>query len=150
MFDPDADRCNPTIGPLFRGRQFSSRRFFLGLDDCDARQDESLEALILIQTSPRGQGIAGQFCQVFIRRFAFIGMAQEANVTHLIDYDEVFACVTLLLATVILLLLLGIGWALNRAFGPLMPHRGAVEGPSVGCIASIVAKASAVRAGSSS
>ena len=54
MFDPDADRCNPTIGCLFRGRQFSSRRFFLGLDDRDAQQDESLEALILIQTTTRG------------------------------------------------------------------------------------------------
>jgi hypothetical protein len=71
-------------------------------------------------------------------------------VTRLSDHDEIFERVTLLLATVILLLFLGIMWALNRAFGPIVPKRGAVEEPSVGCVASIAAKASAVRAGSSS
>ena len=54
MLDPYADRRNPTIGRLFRWRQFSSGRSFLGLDDRGARQDESLEALILIQTATRG------------------------------------------------------------------------------------------------
>jgi hypothetical protein len=150
MFDPDADRCNPTIGCLFRGRQFSSRRFFLGLDDRDAQQAESLESFILIQTTTRGSGIARQFCEAFIRRFAFIGLAQEADVTCRIDHDKVFEGVTLLLATIILLLFLGIGWALDRAFGTIMPTRGALGRPSVCGVASLVAKASAVRAGSSS
>jgi hypothetical protein len=150
MFNPDADRCNPTIGCLFKGCQFPSRRFFLGLDNRDARQEESLEALVLIQAAPRWQGITLQLCQAFIRRFAFTGMTQEANVTRLIDHDEFFKRVTLLLATVIFLLLLGIFGALNRAFGSIMPKRGAGAGLSVGCIASIAAKASAVRAGSSS
>jgi hypothetical protein len=150
MFDPDADRCNPTINRLFRGCQFSSRRSFLGLDYRNARQQESLEALILIQPTARRQGIARELCQAFIRCFAFTSMTQEANVTCLIDHDEVFERVTLFLATVILLLLLGIFWALDRAFGSIMPKRGAVEEPSGGCVASIAAKASAVRAGSSS
>jgi hypothetical protein len=148
--DPDADRCTPTIGCLCRGRQFPSRRFFLGLDNRDARQAESLEALLLIQAAPRWQGITCHLCQAFIRRFAFTGMTQEAHVTRLIDHDEVVKRVTRLLATVIFLRLLGIFGALNRAFGSIMPQRGAGAGPSVGCIASLAAKASAVRAGSSS
>ena len=149
MFDPDADRCNPTIGPLFRGCQFSSRRFFLGLDDRDARQEESLEAFILRPTTARWQGIASPFCQAFIGRVAFIGMAQEADVARFLDHDEIFERVTRLLATVILLRLLGVFGALNRAFGPIMPTRGTIGEPFVGCVASSSAQASAVRAGSS-
>jgi hypothetical protein len=43
--------------------------------------------------------------------------------TGLIDYEKVFELVTRLLAMVILLLLLGIFWALDRAFGPILPTR---------------------------
>lgn len=135
---------------LFRGEQFSSRRSFLGLDDRNARQQDSLEALLLIPPTARRQGITRQLCQALIRGFAVTTMTQEANVTRLIAHHEVFERVTLFLATVIRLLLLGIFWALKRAFGSVMPTRGAVEEPSGGCVASLAAKASAVRAGSSS
>ena len=33
VFNPDSDGRNPTIRRFLRGREFSSRRFFLGLDD---------------------------------------------------------------------------------------------------------------------
>ena len=138
------------IGRLFRRSEFPSTRCFLRLEDRDAMQEESLEALILIQATAGWQGIAGQLCHALIRRFPFTGVAQEAHVTGLIDHEEVFERVTLLLATVILLLLLGIFWALDRAFGPIMPKRGTVGEPSAGCVASMAVKASAVRAGSSS
>jgi hypothetical protein len=57
VFNTDSDRGNTTIRRFLRGREFSSRRFFLGLDDRDILQAESLEALILIQTAARWQDI---------------------------------------------------------------------------------------------
>jgi hypothetical protein len=112
-------------------------------------QAESLEALILIQTAARWQGIPSQLCQALIRGFAFIGVAQEAHVTRLVDHEEVFERVTLLLATVIVLWLFGIGRAVDRTFGAIMPKRGVVEPPSVACVSNIAANSAAVRAGSS-
>jgi hypothetical protein len=53
VFNADSDGGNTTIRRFLRGREFSSRRFFLGLDDRDVMQAESLEALILIQTAAR-------------------------------------------------------------------------------------------------
>ena len=150
VFNTDSDGGNTTINRFLRGREFSSRRFFLGLDDRDVMQTEALEALLLIQTGAKRKGIPSQLCQALIRGFPFRGVAQEAKVTRLSDHEEVFERVTRLLATVILLLLLGIFWAMDRAFGPLMPTRGTVEESSAGCVASIAVKASAIRAGSSS
>jgi hypothetical protein len=150
VFNTDSDGGNTTISRLLREREFSSRRCFLGLDDRDVLQAESLEALILIQTAARRQGIPSQLCQALIRGFAFIGAAQEANVTRLIDHEEVFERVTLLLATVIFLLRFGIGRAVDRTFGAIMPKRGVVALPSVECVSNIAANSAAVRAGSSS
>lgn len=148
VFNTDSDGGNTTIRGFLRGREFSSRWFLLGLDDRDVLQAESLEALILIQTATRRQGIPRQLGQALIRRFAFRGVAQEANLTRLSDHEEVFERVTLLLATVIFLLLLGIFGALNRTFGAIMPTRGVVDLPSGACVSNIAANSAAVRAGS--
>jgi hypothetical protein len=148
VFNTDSDGGNATIRRLLRGREFSARRFFLGLDDRDVLQAESLEALILIQTAARWQGIPSQLCQALIRGVAFRGVAQEAHVTRLRDHEEVLARVTRLRATVIFLLLCGIGRAVDRTFGALMPKRGGVALPSGACISNIAAHAVAVRAGS--
>ena len=48
-------------------------------------------------------------------------MTQEAHVTGLMNHEEVFERVTLLLAAVIFLLLFGIGRAVDRTFSPIMP-----------------------------
>src|SRR5207247_3379632 len=117
--------------------------------DRDPRQEESLEALILIQTAARWQGIARQLRQALIRRFAFIRVAQEGNVTGLIDHEEVFERVTLLLAAVIFFLLLGILRTLDGSCGPIVHKRGHVDVSSVSFLASIAANSSAVRAGRS-
>ena len=69
--------------------------------------------------------------------------------TDLVDHEEVFECVTLLLATIIFLLLFGIGRAVDRTFSAIMPKRGVVALPSVVCGLNIAANSSAVRAGSS-
>jgi hypothetical protein len=150
VFNTDSDGGNTTIRCFLRGREFSSRRFSLGLDDRDVLQAESLEALILIQTAARWQAIPSQLGQALIRGFAFRGVAQEAHMTGLVDHQEVFARVTLLFATVIVLLLFGIGRAMDRPFSAIMPKRGVVEPPSVECVSNIAANAAAVRAGSSS
>ena len=47
---------------------------------------------------------------------------------RLMDHDEVFERVALLLATLLLLLFLGNFWALNRAFGSIMPKKGGCRG----------------------
>ena len=150
VFNTDSDGRNTTIRGLLRGREFSSRRFFLGLDDHDVLQAESLEALILIQTAARGQGIASELCQALIRGVAFSGVAQEAHVTRLGDHEEVFQRVTRLLPAVIFLLLFGIGRAVDRTFSAIMPKRGVVDLPSAACVLNIAANSAAVRAGSRS
>ena len=66
VFNADSDGGNPTIHGFLRGCKFSSRRFFLGLDDRDVLQVEPLEALILIQPATSWQGIASQLCQALI------------------------------------------------------------------------------------
>jgi hypothetical protein len=150
VFNSDSDGGNTTIHCSLRGREFSSRRFSLGLDDRDVLQAEPLEALILIQTAARWQAIPSQLGQTLIRGFAFIGVAQEAHVTGFVDHQEVFERMTRLFATVIVLLLFGIGRAMDRPLSAIMPNRGGVEPPSVECFPNIAANSAAVRAGSSS
>lgn len=149
MFDPDSDGRDPTIGLLCRGCEFPSTRCLLGLEARDPMQEESLEALILIPTTTGWPGVARQLRQALIRGFAFTGVAQEKNVTGLIDHEKVLERVTLLLATVILLLVLRVLRALDGSFGPIVDQKGDSEGLSDWCVVSIAAKSSAVRAGSS-
>ena len=150
VFNPHSDGGNTTIGLLLRRGQFPSRWCFLGLHDRHVLQSESLEAFILIQTAARWQGIACQLRQAFLRRFAFTGVAQEANVTGLLDHEKVFERVALLLATVIVLLLLGIFRTLDWSFSTIMPKRGGADPSFEGVVASSAANSSPVRAGSRS
>ena len=120
------------------------------MDDRDVRQEKSLEAFILIQATAGWQGIAGQLSNALIRGFPFTGVAQEAYVTSLVDHEEVFERVTLLLAAVIFLLLFGIARAVDRTFSTIMPKRGVVDLPSVVRVLNIAANSAAVRAGSKS
>src|SRR2546422_927143 len=77
---------NTTIGCLLRRGEFRSTRGFLGLEDGNARQVKSLEALILIQATAGWQGIACQLCHALIRGLPFTSIAQEAHVTGLVDH----------------------------------------------------------------
>ena len=147
MFDPHAHGRDLMIRRLLWGRKVSTTRFFLGLNDRHPRQEESLEPLILIQPTPNRQGIACPLRQADLRRFAFTGRTQAANLTALIDSEEVFERVPLLLATIIFFLLLRILRALDRPLSTIMPKRGAVEVASVLGFASSMANSSAVRAG---
>ena len=92
----DSNGGNTTIRRFLRGRQFSSTRRFLGLDERDVLPAEALKALILIQTTARWQGILSQLGHALIRGFAFRGMAKKAHVIRLSDHEEVFKRVALL------------------------------------------------------
>ena len=104
----------------------------------------------MIQATAGWQGIASQLCNALIRGFPFIGIAQEAHVTGLVDHEEVFERVASLLPTVILLQLLRVFRTLDGSFGPIMKKREEGAEASVGGVISIAAKSSAVRAGSNS
>jgi hypothetical protein len=130
MFNADSDRRDPTIGCFLRRGEFPPTGLFLGLDNDDLSQDESLEAPILIEATPRGQGVTRQLRNAFSMYLALTGMTQEANVTGLIDHKEVFDRVALLLATVILLLVFWICRAMDRSLSTIMPKRGTWARPS--------------------
>jgi hypothetical protein len=150
MFNPDADGRDPTIRRFLRGREFPTTRFLLGLDNRDTGQDESLEAPILIETTSGGQAITLEVRQAFIVGLPFIGGTQEANLTRLIDHEEVFDRVAFLLATVIFLLLFRIPRAMDGSLSTIMPKRGDVVPSCVCLLVRSVANSPVVRAGSSS
>jgi hypothetical protein len=150
VFDTDSDGRDRTIGNFLRWGEFSTRGFFLGLEDCDPLASIALEPHILIETTAAWKGITGQIGQAFIVCLPFIGGTQEADVTGLIDHEEVFDRVALLLATIVFLLVLWVGWAVDRSLSTIMPKRGGRGTPSVRLAASITAKSPAVRAGRSS
>ena len=144
VFYPHANGRDLTIRRVFRGREFPATRLLLGLENRDPRPQESLEALILLQTTASWQGIPGELRKALLRRFAFIGGAQEGHVTGLLDHQEVFERVMLLLAAVICFLFFRIFRTLDWPFRTIMPKRGGVEGTSGLCCASSVANSSAV------
>ncbi len=150
MFNTDSDRRDRTIGRFLRWGEVTPRRFFLRLDDGDPVEYKALEAPILIETTAGWEGIAFQLSEALIIRLPFIRGTQEADVTALIDHEEVLDRVALLLAAVVVLLVLGIGWAVDRSLSTIMPKRGDKGTPSVRLAASITAKSSALRAGSNS
>jgi hypothetical protein len=64
--------------------------------------------------------------------------------------EEVFDRMALLLAAVVVLVVLGINWAVDRLLRTIMPKRGDTGTPSVRLAASITAQSSALRTGSNS
>jgi hypothetical protein len=125
VFDTDANRRDHAIVGFFRWGEFTATGLFLGLNDDHPVQYKALESHILIEVTPAWQGITGQLRKVFVMFPAFYRITQEANVTGLIDHEEVFDRVALFLATVIFLLFLWIARALDRSLSTIMPKRGA-------------------------
>ena len=89
VFNTDSDGGNTTIGGFLRLGEFPATRGVLGLEDRDARQEKSLEALLVIPATAGWQGIACPLGHALIRGFPFIGVAQEAHVTGLVDHSAV-------------------------------------------------------------
>jgi len=120
------------------------------LDDGDPLARIALEPHVLRETTPGREGIALQIREAFIIGFPFIGGTQEANEAGLIDHEEVVDRMAFLLAAVVVLLVLGIDWAMDWSLRTIMPTREMVDLPSVACGLNIPANSAAVRAGSSS
>jgi hypothetical protein len=120
VFNTDPDRAARAIVRLLRWGEFPTREFFLGWDDHHPIARKPLEAHILIEPTPEWEGIALQISQAFIMRLPFIGGAQEANMTGLIDHGEVFDRVALLLAAVVVLLFFWSGWAVDWSLSAIM------------------------------
>jgi hypothetical protein len=124
VFNTDSDRRDRAIGCFLRWGEFTPRRFFLRLDDGHTVEDKALEPHILVEATAMWQGIALQFSQAFIMCLPVIRGTQEADMTALIDHEEVLDRVALLLAAVVFLLALGIGGAVDRSLSAIMPTRG--------------------------
>src|SRR5687767_6364224 len=107
VFNPDSDGRDRAIVCLLRWSKFPTRGFLLRLEDRHPIACIPLEAHILIETTSGWEAIALQLSQAFIIGLPFIRGTQEANVTGLIDHEEVFDRVALFLATVVFLLFLG-------------------------------------------
>src|SRR6266511_2553778 len=135
---------------LRRGREGTTTGRLLGVDKRRPLASNALEPRILIQTTPAGEARACQLRKAVLRRLALRGSAQEAKVTGLIAYEEGFDRVARLLATVVFLLCLWSGRAVEWSRRASMPTRGGVGTPCVRSAASPTAKASAGRAGSRS
>jgi hypothetical protein len=150
VFDTDSNGRDQAIVCFLGWGEFTPRWLFLGLNNRDPVQHKALESHLLIEVTPAWQGITGQLREAFVMFLAFHSVTQEAYVTGLIDDQQVFARVTLLLAAVVFLLVLGIGGAMARSLRASMPQRGGRGTPSGRLVASITAKSSAFRAGSSS
>src|SRR5215510_7188515 len=120
VFDPDADGRDGPIGRFLRWGEFTPTGFFLRLDDGDTVEEKTLEAHILVEATAMWQGIALQIRDAFIVHLALIRGTQEANVTSLIDHEEVVDRMALLLATVVVLLVLGIDRAVDRSLRTIM------------------------------
>jgi hypothetical protein len=128
--------------------EFPARGLFLGLDDRDPLARIALKPHVLIETTTGREGVALQIREALIMGLPFIGGTQEANVAGLIDHEEVFDRMALLLAAVVVLLVLGIGWAVDWSLSTIMPKRGDQGTPLVRLAANITANSSALRAGS--
>jgi hypothetical protein len=129
VFKTDADRRDRTIGPFRRWGEFTPPRCFLRLDAGETVEDQTLDAHILGEATAVWQGIARQLSQAFIMRLPVIGGTQAAEVTGLIEHEEVLARVARLLAAVVVLLVLGIGGAVDRSRRAIMPTRGGWTSP---------------------
>jgi hypothetical protein len=124
VFDPDSNGRDEAIVCFLWWGEFTPTWLFLGLINRDPVQPIALESQIVIEVTPAWQGITGQIREAFVMFFAFHRVTQEAHVISLIDHDKVFDRVALFLATVVFLLFLWIGRAMDWSLSAIMPTRG--------------------------
>jgi hypothetical protein len=104
VFDTDSDGRDHAMLCFLRWGKFTPPGLFLRLDDRDPVQHTALDSHIVIEVTPAGESITGQLREAFVMVLTFHGRTQEAEVTGLIDAQEVFDGVTRLLAAVVVLL----------------------------------------------
>jgi hypothetical protein len=94
------------------------------LDHGDPGEDNALEAHILVEATAVWPGIALQLGQLRIIGLPFVRGTPEAKGTGLLEHDEVLERVALLLAAGVVLLVRGIGGAVERSRSAIRPKRG--------------------------
>jgi hypothetical protein len=149
VFDTDSDGRDHAIMCFLRWGEFTPRWLFLRLYDRHIVKHQALESHILIEVTPAWEGITSQRREALVMFLAFHGVTQAAAVTGLIDDEQVVDRVALLLAAGVCLLVLWIGWAMDRSRSAILPKRGGLGTPSGRLVASITAQSSALRAGRS-
>ena len=132
MCDADAAGGDPTRGLWLRGREFPATWCVLGWKDRDPMEEDALEALLLIETTAGGSGLARQLRHDLSRGWPVPGVTQEEEGTALLEHAEVLQGVPRLLATRRRFLLLGIFWALDGSFGSIWHNRGGTRGRLTG------------------
>ena len=147
VFDTDSEGRDCTMGRVFQGGEVTAPWCFRGLEHRDPLASIPLEPPLLIATTAVWEGIALQSGQVCVVGLPCRGGPQTAHRTSLLDHVEVLDRMTLLLAAVVCLLVLGSGWAVERACRTIMPHRGDTGTPTVRLAARLLANSSAWRAG---
>ena len=73
VFDTDSDGRDQAILCFLQGGEFSTRGFFLGLEDGNPIASIPLEPHILIETTSVWEGIALQIGQAFVVCLPFVG-----------------------------------------------------------------------------
>jgi hypothetical protein len=78
----------------------------------------------LRETTTGREGIALKIREALLMGLPFLGRTPEAKVAGLIDHEEVLDRLAFLLAAVVVLLVLGIGWAVAWSLRTILPNRG--------------------------
>jgi hypothetical protein len=118
------------------------------LDERDPLARIALEPHVLRETTTGREGIALKIREALLMGLPFLGRTPEAKVAGLIDHEEVLDRLAFLLAAVVVLLVLGIGWAVAWSLRTILPNRGGKGTPSGRVAANLTANSSALRAGS--
>jgi hypothetical protein len=93
-------------------------------EDLDLRQCERQEAQLLQEPAPKGQGRGGGIGNTLVMDASAVRVAQKEDHEEGIDEQDIFDCVVLFLATIILCLFSRVLGADDAPFRPLMGTRG--------------------------
>ena len=147
VLDPHLLACYTTISLFLLCGQRTTTWFLCWLLDPHVFRGKSLKSHVLIEHTVRWKHISFIIRKRLVMPFASVGCTQETDLALLVDQQDVLYRVSLLLATVILHLFIGIYWALDRTFGAIMIKRGSSSSSSE---LSLLAMAEASRAGMTS
>lgn len=126
--------------------QLTTTRLLPGLLNLHLLRGKSLKSPILVEHTPCRKHIHFFIRKRLVMPSSGIGCTQKADLTLVIDHQDVLDRMALLLATVIFSLFVAIYWALDRTFGAIMIKKGASSSSGL----SLLAMAEARRAGMTS
>jgi hypothetical protein len=127
MFDAHAPSSQLPIPSLLRSRPLVAARLLRRLEDVHAVQRERLKTHVLQQLTPGRQRIGGGVGDALVMDTAWMRLTQEED-EGLIDQEEVFQHVALVLAAIIRFLFSRVVGARDGSLGAIMTKRGAAGG----------------------